>query len=87
MGKTSEKLVIFISFSNYVHVFFSASTWKIHRKLLNPAFNQQVLNTFVNEINVQARSLVSQLASEVEKEPFQVRKYFVSFTLKTVSRK
>ncbi|CAH1641546.1 unnamed protein product [Spodoptera littoralis] len=63
-----------------------AVTWKSHRKLLNPAFNQQVLNTFMNEINIQARSLVSDLEEKVGKEPFDVRNHFIEFTLKTVSR-
>ncbi|XP_063896248.1 cytochrome P450 4C1-like [Helicoverpa armigera] len=63
-----------------------ASLWKVHRKLLNPAFSQQILTTFLHEINIQARSLVSQLSSKVGEEPFDVRSHFVKFTLSTVSR-
>ncbi|KAJ8715547.1 hypothetical protein PYW07_010029 [Mythimna separata] len=63
-----------------------ASIWKRHRKLLNPAFNQQVLNTYVNEINVQARTLVSQLAPKVGKEPFDVRHYIVNYILAIITR-
>nr|QEL53093.1 cytochrome P450 CYP141 [Mythimna separata] len=63
-----------------------ASIWKTHRKLLNPAFNQQVLNTYVNEINVQARTLVSKLAPLAGKEPFDVRKYLINYVLSTVTR-
>nr|XP_049704984.1 cytochrome P450 4V2-like [Helicoverpa armigera] len=63
-----------------------ASLWKAHRKLLNPAFNQQVLNTFLDEINGQARSLVALLDTEADKKLIDVRSHFVNFTLKTVSR-
>ncbi|XP_022827264.1 cytochrome P450 4V2-like [Spodoptera litura] len=63
-----------------------APVWKSHRKLLNPAFNQQVLNTFVDEMNKQARNLVSNLSNELGKTPFDIRHYLVNFTLSTVSR-
>ncbi|CAH0697150.1 unnamed protein product [Spodoptera exigua] len=62
------------------------SVWKNHRKLLNPAFNQQVLNTFVNEMNVQSRNLVLNLQNEIGKKPFDVRHYLITFTLSTISR-
>nr|XP_049704936.1 cytochrome P450 4V2-like [Helicoverpa armigera] len=60
--------------------------WKPHRKLLNPTFNQQIMNTFLHEMNVQARSLVSKFSAQVDKGPFDPRPYFVDFTLSTVSR-
>ncbi|KAJ8715556.1 hypothetical protein PYW07_010038 [Mythimna separata] len=63
-----------------------ATVWKHHRKLLNPAFNQQVLNTYVTQINAQAQYLASQLASEVGKGSFDARKYLVNFALSTVAR-
>ncbi|KAJ8715549.1 hypothetical protein PYW07_010031 [Mythimna separata] len=63
-----------------------ASIWKRHRKLLNPAFYQQVLNTYVNEMNVHARSLVSQLDPKVGKEPFDVRNYIVNYILAIITR-
>ncbi|XP_026729388.1 cytochrome P450 4C1-like [Trichoplusia ni] len=62
------------------------STWKPHRKLLNPAFNLQVLNTFIAEFNVQAKDLVSLLEPKVGKEPFDVQPYLVNMSLKTVCR-
>nr|WIE06254.1 cytochrome CYP340AX8 [Spodoptera frugiperda] len=62
------------------------SVWKNHRKLLNPAFNQQVLNTFVDEMNVQSRNLVSNFKNEIGKKPFDVRHYLITFTLSTISR-
>ncbi|CAH1641557.1 unnamed protein product [Spodoptera littoralis] len=63
-----------------------AATWKVHRKLLNPAFNQQVLDTFINEMNIQARNVVSNLKNELDKKSFDVLRHIVSFTLSTVSR-
>ncbi|XP_022827263.1 cytochrome P450 4d8-like [Spodoptera litura] len=63
-----------------------AATWKVNRKLLNPAFNQQVLDTFINEMNIQARNVVSNLKNELENESFDVLRHIVSFTLSTVSR-
>ncbi|XP_026729387.1 cytochrome P450 4C1-like [Trichoplusia ni] len=62
------------------------STWKPHRKLLNPAFNLQVLNKFIAEFNVQARELVSLLEPKVGKESFDVQPYLVSNSLKNVCR-
>ncbi|KAJ8709647.1 hypothetical protein PYW08_009651 [Mythimna loreyi] len=62
------------------------SMWKVHRKVLNPAFNQQVLNTYVDDMNVQAQHLTSQLALEAGKGPFIARKYLVDFALSTVAR-
>ncbi|KAH9631015.1 hypothetical protein HF086_000342 [Spodoptera exigua] len=50
----------------------SLTTWKPHRKLLYPAFNMQVLATFVTEYNTQSRNLVAALKAEVGKEPFNV---------------
>ncbi|KAJ8715552.1 hypothetical protein PYW07_010034 [Mythimna separata] len=60
----------------------NALTWKPHRKLLNPAFSQQILNTFVQEYSEQARCLVSELATEAGKDPFDV----VPYLLKNVIR-
>ncbi|CAH0697159.1 unnamed protein product [Spodoptera exigua] len=62
----------------------SLTTWKPHRKLLYPAFNMQVLATFVTEYNTQSRNLVAALKAEVGKEPFNVRQYLVNQLLKTV---
>ncbi|KAJ8715555.1 hypothetical protein PYW07_010037 [Mythimna separata] len=60
----------------------NALTWKPHRKLLNPAFSQQILNTFVQEYSEQARCLVTELATEAGKDPFDV----VPYLLKNVIR-
>ncbi|CAD0205615.1 unnamed protein product [Chrysodeixis includens] len=46
------------------------SIWKNHRKLLNPAFNQSVLDTFMGVFNSQSRKLVRELEKEAGKGPF-----------------
>uniref|UniRef100_A0A2A4J337 Cytochrome P450 n=1 Tax=Heliothis virescens TaxID=7102 RepID=A0A2A4J337_HELVI len=60
--------------------------WKPHRKLLNPSFNQQVLQSFVGEYCSQAKFLVSSLASKVGKGPFDIQPYLVESVLKTAYR-
>ncbi|XP_050554139.1 cytochrome P450 4C1-like isoform X4 [Spodoptera frugiperda] len=61
-------------------------TWRIHRKLLNPAFNLHTLNTFQNIMNVEARSLVSQLKDKAGKEPVDVKELVVKYILRSVCR-
>ncbi|XP_022827225.1 cytochrome P450 4C1-like [Spodoptera litura] len=61
-------------------------TWKLHRKLLNPAFNQKVLNTFVNVMNVEARILVSQLKPVAGQGPANVKEFLIKYILRSVCR-
>uniref|UniRef100_A0A2H1VDU6 SFRICE008384.2 n=1 Tax=Spodoptera frugiperda TaxID=7108 RepID=A0A2H1VDU6_SPOFR len=58
--------------------------WKIHRKLINPAFNQLVLNTFLPEMNAQARNLISQLTAMAGKGPVDVKECLNKYILRTV---
>ncbi|XP_022827223.1 cytochrome P450 4C1-like [Spodoptera litura] len=60
--------------------------WKIHHKLLSPAFSQQVLNTYLNEMDVQGQNLVSQLATVAEKGPVNITDFLFKHVLRTVSR-
>ncbi|KAJ8709643.1 hypothetical protein PYW08_009647 [Mythimna loreyi] len=46
----------------------NALVWKPQRKLLNPAFNQQILNTFFQEYSLQAKRLTTKLSNEAGKE-------------------
>nr|ULR85439.1 cytochrome P450 [Spodoptera frugiperda] len=62
----------------------SLTTWKTHRRLLNPSFNLQVLTSFIPEFNTQARNLVTSLQSEVGKESFNIHHYLIKQLLKTV---
>ncbi|XP_047036365.1 cytochrome P450 4V2-like [Helicoverpa zea] len=64
----------------------TVSTWKPHRKLLNPSFSVAVLNTFLPEFNTQARNLLSTLSQEVGKPAFNIQLYLVNSLMKTVCR-
>ncbi|XP_022827531.1 cytochrome P450 4C1-like isoform X2 [Spodoptera litura] len=67
------------------HIIY-ATTWKTHRKLLHPAFNQQVLNTFINEMNVQARNLVSQLTAVAQSGSVDIHQFVIKYVLRIVCR-
>ncbi|XP_028031815.1 cytochrome P450 4V2-like isoform X1 [Bombyx mandarina] len=60
------------------------STWKMHRKLMNPAFHLNVVLGYLDLFNNQARSLVENLEDEVDKEPFNVFQYLSQTSLKTI---
>ncbi|KAJ8709646.1 hypothetical protein PYW08_009650 [Mythimna loreyi] len=62
----------------------NASLWKPKRKLLHPAFSQQVLNTFVPEYTLEARRLVDELANEAGKDQFDVVPYLLKNVLGSV---
>ncbi|XP_028158671.1 cytochrome P450 4V2-like, partial [Ostrinia furnacalis] len=61
-----------------------ASTWKIKRKLLNPAFSQTVMDSFMGVFNKQARKLVKDLEPEVGKGPFDHWTYTKHNALETI---
>ncbi|XP_035442277.2 cytochrome P450 4C1-like [Spodoptera frugiperda] len=61
-------------------------TWKIHRKLLNPAFNLHVLNTFLNVMNVEARNLVSRLKPIAGQGPVNIKEFLIKYILRSVCR-
>ncbi|XP_063834694.1 cytochrome P450 4C1-like [Ostrinia nubilalis] len=60
------------------------SIWKNHRKLLNPAFSQIVLDGFLGVFNDQARKLVKDLEKEVGKGPFDHWTYTRHNALETI---
>nr|XP_049705016.1 cytochrome P450 4C1-like [Helicoverpa armigera] len=62
------------------------NVWKTHRKLLNPAFNLNVLQSFVGEYCKQAKFLVSSLTSQAGKGPFDIQPYLIANVLKTAYR-
>ncbi|XP_026729389.1 cytochrome P450 4C1-like [Trichoplusia ni] len=59
------------------------STWKRHRKLLNPAFNIQILNSLLDVFNDQAQRLVAQLATETGKNDIDLETHLSNHFIKT----
>nr|XP_049705018.1 cytochrome P450 4C1-like [Helicoverpa armigera] len=60
--------------------------WKIHRKLLNPSFNMQMLQPLVGTFCKHAKLLVPALAAQAGKGPFDVQPYLISNVMKTAYR-
>ncbi|XP_037295816.1 cytochrome P450 4C1-like [Manduca sexta] len=60
------------------------SIWRNHRKLLNPAFSQIVLDGFIEVLNRQSRRLVKDLQVEVGHGPFEHWKYTRHNALETI---
>ncbi|XP_072935019.1 cytochrome P450 4V2-like [Epargyreus clarus] len=58
--------------------------WKSHRKVMNPAFNQQVLDGFIGLFNKQSRKLTDSLSKELGKGPFNQATYFQQISLETI---
>ncbi|CAG4961426.1 unnamed protein product [Parnassius apollo] len=58
--------------------------WKTHRKLLNTAFNQQVLDGFLDVFNIQSRRLLEQFAVEEGKGHFDPENYIMRNSLETI---
>ncbi|XP_026724525.1 cytochrome P450 4C1-like, partial [Trichoplusia ni] len=58
--------------------------WKEQRRLLNPAFNQSLLDTFMGVFNSQSRKLVQELGKEAGKGPFDHWIYARHNALETV---
>ncbi|XP_045780382.1 cytochrome P450 4C1-like [Maniola jurtina] len=58
--------------------------WRVHRRLLNPAFSQVVLDGFLGVFNGQARRLVKDLEAEVGNGPFDHWVYTRHNALETI---
>ncbi|XP_045780389.1 cytochrome P450 4C1-like isoform X2 [Maniola jurtina] len=65
-------------------LFSPVSTWKRHRKLISPTFNQHILDGFLSVFNSQGRRLVSQLALEVDKGAFDHSPYVRQNFMETI---
>ncbi|KAJ2940591.1 hypothetical protein O0L34_g6532 [Tuta absoluta] len=59
-------------------------TWKRHRKLVNPAFSQYVLDGYLTVFNSQSRKLVDNLAKQVSKGSFNHAEYVKRTTLEII---
>ncbi|KPJ08955.1 Cytochrome P450 4C1 [Papilio machaon] len=76
-----------IPFIGHAHLFIGdsiLSKWKNHRKLLNPAFSQLVVDGFQGVFNSQARRLVKVMETEVGKGPFDHWTYTRRNALETI---
>ncbi|CAH2097054.1 unnamed protein product [Euphydryas editha] len=62
----------------------NVSIWKVHRRLLNPAFSQVVLDGFLDIFNKQSRRLVKDLEVEVGNGPFDHWVYTRHNALETI---
>ncbi|KAG6464687.1 hypothetical protein O3G_MSEX014673 [Manduca sexta] len=88
IANTSYKKAFYYDFSKPLvgEGIFSADVpkWKLHRKLLNPALNVQILNGYMGIFNNQSKKLVEDLAVEVGKGPFDQFRYLLLNNLETV---
>ncbi|XP_068625402.1 cytochrome P450 4C1-like [Battus philenor] len=62
----------------------SVSKWKKHRKILNTAFNQQMLDGFLSIFNFQARRLCNELELKEDGISFDIGDYLQRFALETI---
>lgn len=62
----------------------SVPIWKVHRKLLTPAFSQGVLDGFIEVFNSQAKKLVGSLNKEEGQKPFDFWTYMGPNALETI---
>lgn len=60
------------------------SKWKVHRKLLNPAFSQVLVDRFIPIFDSQARKLVKEFDVKAGKGPFDCSKYIKHNNLETI---
>ncbi|XP_037876492.1 cytochrome P450 4c21 [Bombyx mori] len=62
----------------------SGETWKRHRKLLNPAFSQQMLNIYTAVFNRKSRNLISAIEIEMKSGPVLIDTVFREMALNTL---
>ncbi|CAH1641549.1 unnamed protein product [Spodoptera littoralis] len=67
-------------------VTLNGPTWRIHNKLLSPSFNQQVLNTFLPEMNGEARNMVAQMTAVARNGPVDIKEFITQYILRSVCR-
>lgn len=60
--------------------------WRRHRKILNPAFSTNKLNSFHPIVNDKARKLTEVLSGYVDKDPFNVLRLLAALTLESLMR-
>ncbi|XP_033229025.1 uncharacterized protein LOC117180645 [Belonocnema kinseyi] len=55
--------------------------WRVHRKLIQPAFNFQILRKFVHIFDEHAKSMVKKMEEELDGAEFEIRSYLIPFAL------
>ncbi|XP_052744966.1 cytochrome P450 4C1 isoform X2 [Bicyclus anynana] len=65
-------------------VFADVPTWKKHRKLIMPSFNQQILDGFIPIFNNQAKRLMKKLESEEDDKCFDPTPYVNQIILESI---
>nr|BAM73868.1 cytochrome P450 [Bombyx mori] len=62
----------------------SGETWKRHRKLLSPAFSQQMLNIYTVVFNRESRNLISYIEIQMKSGPVLITAAFKEMALKAL---
>ncbi|CAH2097048.1 unnamed protein product [Euphydryas editha] len=65
-------------------IFADVMTWKRHRKLILPTFNQKVIESFLPIFNIQGRNLVKELEKKCGNGLFDSGSFFKQTALQTV---
>lgn len=67
--------------------YFSAHTWRTHRRLLNTAFTLKVLQSFIPIFDAGSRDFVRHIGKNVGKGEFNLLDYAVKATLDSICGK
>ena len=67
-----------------MNIIYLVDKWKIHRRLINPAFNQTVLDGFIDIFNSQGRRFIKNLEEKIGTGPFDSFPYIHRNTLETI---
>lgn len=65
-------------------LFGSLEAWRVHRKVLNPGFNPQLLKSFVSVFDRKSRNLIKSFHSKCDQEEFDVFPQMSAFFLDTI---
>lgn len=76
----------FFTFFGLPHATFHGSleNWRIHRKILNPAFNIKILKTFIPTFNEKSKKMVKSLECFVDKGEFDIFPHNACFFLENI---
>lgn len=84
-GKCFEKHEIYDNISLPRGLFtIGGDTYKIHRKLLTPAFTLKALQSYVAEINEQSRIFVEKMHFVSASRQFDISEHVAEFNLKNI---